>query len=161
MLEQVNGNWNVGELVYPCMSVKVRIMSNMITDKKALRLFFIITIIMSVIFEGGYIISSYVKGTQSLLIMLGHVMMTQIEPKMTFISFQTMSGELTVEKSGDLFTYFPTRASKPVEMPELLEKALGCRVLETTLSRDMVALVESEKIVKIPYPDSLHQMREL
>ena len=46
-------------------------MSNTTTDKKALRLFFIIIVIMSVIFEGGYIISSNVRGTQSLLIMLG------------------------------------------------------------------------------------------
>ena len=46
-------------------------MSNTTTDKKALSLFFIIIVIMSVIFEGGYIISSNVRGTQSLLIMLG------------------------------------------------------------------------------------------
>ena len=45
-----------------------------------------------------------------------YVIMTQIKPDMTKISFQTMSGELTVEKQGDLFTmYFPTRAPKAVE----------------------------------------------
>lgn len=83
-----------------------------------------------------------------------YVMMTQIEPERTAISFQTMSGELIVEKQGDLFTmYFPTRAPKTVEQPVLLEKALGCKVLETTLSRDMVVLVESEEIVKNMQPD--------
>lgn len=83
-----------------------------------------------------------------------YVIMTQIKPDMTKISFQTMSGELTVEKQGDLFTmYFPTRAPKAVETPALLEQALGCKIIETTLSRDMVALVESEEFVKNMQPD--------
>lgn len=83
-----------------------------------------------------------------------YIIMTQIEPERTSISFQTMSGELTVEKQGDLFTmYFPTRAPKPVETPALLEQALGCKILETTLSRDMVVLVESEELVKDMQPD--------
>ena len=50
---------------------EIKKMSNLTTDKKALRLFFMITIIMSIIFEGGYIISSNIRGTQPLLIMLG------------------------------------------------------------------------------------------
>jgi len=90
-----------------------------------------------------------------------YVMMTQVEPERTSISFQTMSGELTVEKRGDWFTmYFPTRAPRDVQKPELLEKALGCKVLETTLSRDMVALVESEDVVKNLQPD-IEMMRQI
>lgn len=46
-------------------------MNTITTDKKALKLFYIITICMSVIFEGSYIIASHIRGTQSLLIMLG------------------------------------------------------------------------------------------
>lgn len=90
-----------------------------------------------------------------------YIIMTQVEPERTSISFQTMSGELTVEKQGDWFTmYFPTRAPKTVEMPVLLEKALGCKVLETTLSRDLVALVESEDVVKNLNPD-IEMMRQI
>ncbi len=90
-----------------------------------------------------------------------YIMMTQVEPEKTSIHFQTMSGELTVEKQGELFTmYFPTRAPKSVQMPELLEKALGCKVLETTLSRDMVALVESEDVVKNLQPD-IEMLRQI
>ena len=80
--------------------------------------------------------------------------LTEIEPGLQSVSFHTMSGKLTVEKKGDWFTmYFPTRAPKPVEIPELLEKALGCKVLECTLSRDLVALVESEETVANLEPD--------
>lgn len=90
-----------------------------------------------------------------------YVMMTQVEPERTSITFHTISGELTVEKNGDLFTmYFPTRAPKEIEKPKLLEKALGCKVLETTLSRDMVALVESEDVVKNLQPD-IEIMRQI
>lgn len=82
------------------------------------------------------------------------VILTEIEPSMQSVSFHTMSGKLTVEKNGDWFTmYFPARPPKPVEIPALLEKALGCKVLETTLSRDLVALVESEEIVANLEPD--------
>lgn len=82
------------------------------------------------------------------------VILTEVEPDLQSISFHTMSGVLTVEKNGDWFTmHFPTRAPKPVEIPELLEKALGCKVLECTLSRDLVALVESEEIVANLEPD--------
>lgn len=89
------------------------------------------------------------------------VMMTEIEPDMTSITFHTMSGVLTVEKQSNLFTmYFPARAPKPVDMPALLEQALGCRVLETTLSRDLVALVESEDIVADLQPD-VELMRQI
>ncbi len=81
-------------------------------------------------------------------------MMTEIEHHLKSISFHTMSGLITVEKNNDLYTmYFPTRVPKPVEAPLLLERALGCKILETTMSRDLVALVESEEIVANLNPD--------
>ena len=65
------------------------------------------------------------------------------------ISFLTMSGKLTVTRQGDVFTLdFPSTPATPTETHELLEAALGCKVLETHLSRDLVVVVENEDAVK-------------
>lgn len=76
------------------------------------------------------------------------VVMNYVDTALTHISFQTKSGELSVTRTGSLYTMdFPSRMPVPTDIDPLLEKALGCRVLETQLSRDMLVLVESEKIV--------------
>ena len=65
------------------------------------------------------------------------VILTEIEPGLQSVSFHTMSGVLTVEKNGDWFTmYFPTRAPKTVEIPELLEKGM---IVELTIPKEKEA----------------------
>lgn len=82
------------------------------------------------------------------------VLMTELEPERTSVSFSTMSGVLNVERDGELFRMtFPSRPPKLVESIPILEKALGCKVLETTLSRDLVVLTDSEKAVAELAPD--------
>ena len=48
---------------------------------------------------------------------------------------------------------FPSRMPKPITMPVGLETALGCSVLETHLSRDLIVMVESEDTVQKIQPD--------
>jgi PhzF family phenazine biosynthesis protein len=77
------------------------------------------------------------------------VVMNYVEPKLNKIAFETMSGTLIVTRNEDLFTMdFPSRMPKAIQKNELLEEALGCKVLETYLSRDLIAVVESEEKVK-------------
>jgi PhzF family phenazine biosynthesis protein len=48
---------------------------------------------------------------------------------------------------------FPARMPIPCPKPAVLEKALGVKVLETHMSRDILALVESEEDVQNMSPD--------
>jgi PhzF family phenazine biosynthesis protein len=65
-----------------------------------------------------------------------------------------MSGILTVTRDGDLFTMnFPARKSVPCETPRLLEEALGVKVLETHIARDLLVLLEDEKTLTEMKPD--------
>ncbi len=82
------------------------------------------------------------------------VVMNFVDPKITDISFETMSGVLSVAREGELYTMnFPSRAPQPIEKLPQLEQALGCKVLETHLSRDLLALVPSESDVANLRPD--------
>jgi PhzF family phenazine biosynthesis protein len=83
-----------------------------------------------------------------------HVLMTLIDPAMTQAEFRTQSGPLFVSREGDIYTMdFPSRPPAPCEKPEILERALGVRVLKTHQSRDLVALIEDEQTVQNLTPD--------
>jgi PhzF family phenazine biosynthesis protein len=89
------------------------------------------------------------------------VMMNIISPKLRNVEFETMSGTLTVRKNGDIFAMnFPRRKPEPCEIPPSLEKAMGCNVLETHLSRDLLVLVEKEENVALLQPD-FEMLREI
>lgn len=78
-----------------------------------------------------------------------YVMMALVEPNLKRIAFETQSGTLSVERDEDIFIMnFPSRMPQPVTKDKLLEEALGCKVLETYLSRDLVVVVENEETVQ-------------
>lgn len=82
------------------------------------------------------------------------VLMTHVIRGMTQVEFETQSGKLTVSKEHDLYIMnFPSRNPIPVQMPPLLEEALGCKILETHLSRDLLVLVEKAADVKTLQPN--------
>ena len=82
------------------------------------------------------------------------VVMNFVAPKVTDISFETKSGVLSVAREGDTYTMnFPSRAPKLIEKLPQLEQALGCKVLETHLSRDLLVLVPAESDVASLRPD--------
>ncbi|MCL1895045.1 MAG: PhzF family phenazine biosynthesis protein [Clostridiales bacterium] len=68
--------------------------------------------------------------------------------------FETMSGTLTVQKTGDLFEMdFPARKPQRIEKTNPMEEAVGQPVLEAHLSRDLILIVDSEEQVKNLSPD--------
>lgn len=78
-----------------------------------------------------------------------YVMMNLVDSSLKHIEFETQSGRLSVARDEDIFIMnFPSRMPKPIAQNELLEEALGCKVLETHLSRDLVVVVENEEIVQ-------------
>jgi PhzF family phenazine biosynthesis protein len=82
------------------------------------------------------------------------VLMNLFDRKINRADFFTKSGHLSVDRENDQYVLdFPSRPPVPCPAPDLLEKALGARVLETHLSRDLLVLLNSEKAVKELSPD--------
>lgn len=83
------------------------------------------------------------------------LILNELEPRGTRVTFQSRSGLLSVERVGeDLVLDFPARPGRPA--PELVEpvaKAIGVRPLEVRLARDVMAVLEDEAAVRAVIPD--------
>jgi PhzF family phenazine biosynthesis protein len=77
-----------------------------------------------------------------------------IDSSIEIMKFHTLSGILPVVKKGDLFEMdFPSRKPTQKTVTPSMEQALGVPVLEAHLARDMLLLVENEKIVTTIHPN--------
>lgn len=83
-----------------------------------------------------------------------YVLMNYVETAMKKIEFHTKSGVLTVIRDGDLFQMnFPSRKPSHCAVPDRLEKALGTKVLETHIARDLLIVIEDAKTLAELKPD--------
>ena len=79
----------------------------------------------------------------------GFVILNFVDKEANKVSFETMSGHLTVEKIGDLYQLdFPSRPPKPIPITLEMERAVGVPVLEAYMSRDLMLVVSSEEEVR-------------
>lgn len=84
----------------------------------------------------------------------GYVIMSFLETWLDSVSFKTMSGQLLVERVGDLLALdFPSRTPAPVAAPDLLKDALGVEPRETYAARDLVAVFDREEDIRNMTPD--------
>lgn len=82
------------------------------------------------------------------------LILTDLEPGATRVLFQSVSGPLGVARRGDLLELdFPSRPPRPIPPVPGLAEALGTEILETHLSRDVVAVLPSEAAVRALEPD--------
>jgi PhzF family phenazine biosynthesis protein len=89
-----------------------------------------------------------------------YVIFQFVNPMADCVRFQTKSGLLTVERQGDLLVMeFPSRPGKVCPMPEDLVEGLGVRPKEVLLSRDYLAVYESDAIVESLKPDMNRLLR--
>lgn len=83
------------------------------------------------------------------------LILNELEPGPSQVRFQSRSGELTVERKGEGFELdFPARPGVP--RPDLIEttaQALGARVVEVRMARDLMAVLGSEAEVRGLAPD--------
>lgn len=83
-----------------------------------------------------------------------HVIATSIHPEIKKMSFNTVSGILKVEKQGELYKMdFPSRKPKLAMWTKDMEEAIGLKKKEAYLSRDLVILLDNEKMVRELRPD--------
>lgn len=77
-----------------------------------------------------------------------------VQPELTTVQFETLSGTLTVVKNGDLFAMdFPVYELKRIPVTDAMEKAIGARPLEAYLGRDLLCVMDSEETVRTKNPD--------
>lgn len=77
-----------------------------------------------------------------------------VRPGMDRISFQTLSGRLTVERRGDLYAMdFPAYALKPLEVTDQIVQALGARPREVWRARDLLCVFDDPRDVLDMSPD--------
>lgn len=83
-----------------------------------------------------------------------HVLFRYSFPSAKRLEFRTRSGNLAVERDGGLLSMdFPSRPGKRVEVTDALASALAARPREAYLSRDLLAIFDSESQVRDFRPD--------
>lgn len=74
----------------------------------------------------------------------GFVVLTQLEPDLNSVDFETLSGRLSVTKAGNFFELdFPAYRYEKVHVTAEMSDAVGVEVREAYLSRDLLMVVDS------------------
>lgn len=75
-------------------------------------------------------------------------------PEAPSVSFETLSGVLTVVRKGDLYEMeFPAYDLNEVPVTDEMEAAIGARPRAAYLDRDLLCVMDSEEFVRICAPD--------
>src|SRR5262245_2800917 len=83
----------------------------------------------------------------------GHVVLNLLKPGLVSVKFQSKSGALKVARAGELLSLdFPTRAPSRCSLPSGLGEARGKAPQATLVSRDVLAVYESEGQVRARAP---------
>jgi len=84
----------------------------------------------------------------------GFVVLNHLRPELSSVSFETVSGKLTVTRDGERLSMdFPARMPTPVAVSEALIDALGKAPSEVHLSRDVLAVYDDEASIRALSPD--------
>lgn len=84
-----------------------------------------------------------------------------IEPDSTTITFETLSGTLTVTKKSDLFEMdFPAYDLKQISVTNEMVEAIGARPAEAYMGRDLLCIFDDEEDIKnmVPNMDKVKQL---
>ena len=109
--------------------------------------------------DAGYHLRWFTPGTEVEL--CGHatlatsfVLFNYYEKENDTLFFQTLSGQLSVKRNGDLYEMdFPTYELKDVPVTDLMEEAFGVRPIKAVLGLDLVCIFASEEDVRNMQPD--------
>ncbi len=84
----------------------------------------------------------------------GHVVMNMLKPGLNTVRFASKSGVLKVARAGEhLALDFPTRTPRLCQPPSGLVEGLGKAPAKTLVSRDLLAVFETEAEVRALKPD--------
>ena len=109
--------------------------------------------------EQGYHLRWFTPGTEVELcghatLASAYVILNEIEPESGSVTFHTLSGALTVKRSGELYEMdFPTCEMEEIPVTDAMEKAFGVRPVKAVLGIDLNCVFESEDQVRRMQPD--------
>ena len=84
----------------------------------------------------------------------GHVLIAELGLDAAKVTFDTLSGPLTVARKGEGYELdFPARPSVQIDTPAGLAEALGARPIEVWAESVLVAVMQSETVVRELEPD--------
>jgi PhzF family phenazine biosynthesis protein len=109
--------------------------------------------------DAGYHLRWFTQGTEVEL--CGHatlassfVILNYYEPDSDRVQFNTLSGQLTVTRKGNLYEMdFPTFELREIPVTDDMEKAFGVRPIKAVLGLDLVCVFDDEKQVREMDPD--------
>ena len=109
--------------------------------------------------DTGYHLRWFTPGTEVEL--CGHatlassfVILNDYEPNSDLVQFNTLSGALTVRRSGKLYQMdFPTYEMKEIPVTDAMEQAFGIRPLKAVQGLDLVCVFETEDQVRYMTPN--------
>ncbi|WP_207747906.1 PhzF family phenazine biosynthesis protein [Clostridium sp. D33t1_170424_F3] len=82
------------------------------------------------------------------------VVFNELEPALQSVAFSTMSGMLTVARSGRFYEMsFPSRPARRIDLTAEQRLALGCAPEEVYAARDLLLVLRSESDVREYVPD--------
>ena len=80
--------------------------------------------------------------------------MTQLGQDLSAVEFETLSGKFTVERKGEIFEMnFPAYEPKKIPVTDEMQAAVGAKVLEAYLARDLLMILNSAEAVETLAPD--------
>lgn len=83
-----------------------------------------------------------------------YIVLRFIEPKLEKVSFDTLSGNITVHSNNGMLTMnFPSFILKPIEITNVLIDAIGVKPIEAYMGDDTVLVLENEKQVRNVIPN--------
>ena len=89
------------------------------------------------------------------------VLLNYYEKGVGQVVFDTLSGDLIVNRRGELFEMeFPAYALRSVPVTDAMEEALGIRPVEAYMARDLLCVLDDEQAVRQLKPD-LEKIREI
>ena len=83
-----------------------------------------------------------------------YTVMEQVEPGLSEVRFDTVSGELVVTRDGGVFTMdLPTYVLSEIAVTDDMEAAFGARPSRAVLGLDLICLFDDERIVREMAPN--------
>ena len=82
------------------------------------------------------------------------VLMEHLQHSSSTISFETLSGQLSVSREGDMYTLdFPARPAHRGDLTKKIVEAIGLEPTEFWQARDMMAVFDNEQQIRAIHPD--------
>lgn len=83
-----------------------------------------------------------------------YVILNYYEPDCSSITFTTLSGDITVQRNGDLYEIsFPAYSLQPIDVTKQMTEAIGIEPKEAYIGRDLLCVMKSEADVRNAVPD--------